>query len=64
MELFISDNNEMTWKNSFPHPHYSVKKNLVFLVVAIIKKTIAYSFMNKIQLCKHESTITQEFWLV
>jgi hypothetical protein len=49
------------------HSHYNVfvmhtyndKQNRVLLVIAFIQKAIAYSCVNKIQICKHGSCSIQ-----
>jgi hypothetical protein len=38
---------------------YSDKQNRVLLVIAFIQKAIAYSCVNKIQICKHGSCSIQ-----
>jgi hypothetical protein len=39
--------------------HYSDQQNRVLLVIVFIQKAITYSYMNKIQICKHESCSIQ-----
>jgi hypothetical protein len=34
---------------------YNDQQNRVLLVIVFIQKAITYSFVNKIQICKHES---------
>jgi hypothetical protein len=38
---------------------YNDKQNRVLLVIVFIQKVIAYSCVNKIQICKHESCSIQ-----
>jgi hypothetical protein len=38
---------------------YSDKQNRVLLVIVFIQKAIAYTCVNKIQICKHESCSIQ-----
>jgi hypothetical protein len=38
---------------------YSDKQNRVLLLIVFIQKAIAYSCVNKIQICKHESCSIQ-----
>jgi hypothetical protein len=39
--------------------NYSDKQNRVLLVIVFIQKAIAYSCVNKIQICEHESCSIQ-----
>jgi hypothetical protein len=39
---------------------YSDQQNPVLLVIVFIQKAITYSYVNKIQICKHESCKIQD----
>jgi hypothetical protein len=41
------------------HGMYSDQQNQVLLVIVFIQKAITYSYVDKIQICKHESCSIQ-----